>query len=77
MWMGILAAGWRIYLVYHDSAVNYADTEEALKSVPDSFRGGKFWPGRRKNFRTVFRIVLPSAVPGILAGIILAVGGLW
>ena len=48
-------------------------TEEALKSVPDSFREGRFGLGAGK-LRTVFRIVLPSAVPGILAGIILAVG---
>lgn len=48
-------------------------TEEALKSVPDSFREGSFGLGAGK-LRTVFRIVLPSAVPGILAGIILAVG---
>ena len=48
-------------------------SEEALKSVPDSFREGSFGLGA-VNLRTVFRIVLPSAVPGILAGIILAVG---
>ena len=48
-------------------------TEEALKSVPDSFREGSFGLGAGK-LRTVFRIVLPSAVPGILAGIILAGG---
>ena len=48
-------------------------TEEALKSVPDSFREGSFGLGAGK-LRTVFRIVLPSAVPGILAGVILAVG---
>ena len=43
-------------------------TEEALKAVPDSYREGSFGLG------TVFRIVLPSAVPGILAGVILAIG---
>lgn len=48
-------------------------TEEALKAVPDSFREGSFGLGAGK-LRTVFRIVLPSAVPGILAGVILAVG---
>ncbi|WP_138263496.1 phosphate ABC transporter permease PstA [[Clostridium] hylemonae] len=48
-------------------------TEEALRSVPDSFREGSFGLGAGK-LRTVFRIVLPSAVPGILAGVILAVG---
>ena len=48
-------------------------TEEALKSVPDSFREGSFGLGAGR-LRTVFRIVLPSAVPGILSGIILSVG---
>lgn len=48
-------------------------TEEALKSVPDSYREGSFGLGAGR-LRTVFTIVLPSAVPGILAGIILAVG---
>ena len=48
-------------------------TEEALKSVPDSYREGSFGLGAGK-LRTVFWIVLPSAVPGILAGVILAVG---
>ena len=48
-------------------------TEEALKSVPDSYREGSFGLGAGK-LRTVFRIVLPAAMPGILAGIILSVG---
>ena len=48
-------------------------TEEALKAVPDSYREGRFGLGAGK-LRTVFCIVLPSAVPGILAGVILAVG---
>lgn len=48
-------------------------TEEALVAVPDTFREASFGLGAGK-LRTVFRIVLPSAVPGILAGVILAVG---
>ena len=48
-------------------------TEEALKSVPDSYREGSFGLGAGK-LRTIFRIVLPSAVSGILAGVILAIG---
>jgi len=48
-------------------------TEEALKSVSDSFREGSFGLGAGR-LRTVFRIVLPSAIPGILAGVILAIG---
>ncbi len=48
-------------------------TEEALKAVPDSYREGSFGLGAGR-LRTVFQVVLPSAVPGILAGVILAVG---
>lgn len=48
-------------------------TEEALISVPMSFREGSFGLGAGR-LRTVFRIVLPSAVPGILSGVILAIG---
>ena len=48
-------------------------TEEALIAVPDLYREGSFGLGAGK-LRTVFRIVLPSAIPGILAGVILAVG---
>ena len=48
-------------------------TEEALKAVPDSYREGSFGLGAGK-LRTVFKIVLPSAVPGILSGIILGIG---
>lgn len=48
-------------------------TEEALKSVPDSFREASFGLGAGR-LRTVFKAVLPSAVPGILAGVILAIG---
>ena len=48
-------------------------TEEALMAVPDSYREGSFGLGAGK-LRTVFRVVLPSAVPGILSGVILATG---
>ena len=48
-------------------------TEEALLSVPDSYREGSFGLGAGK-LRTIFKIVLPSAVPGILSGVILATG---
>ena len=48
-------------------------TEEALKSIPDTYREGSFGLGAGK-LRTVFKIVLPSATPGILAGIVLSVG---
>ena len=48
-------------------------TEEALMAVPDSFREGSFGLGAGK-LRTIFKIILPSAVPGILSGVILSVG---
>ena len=48
-------------------------TEEALLTVPDSYREGSYGLGSGK-LRTIMRIILPSAMPGILAGIILAVG---
>lgn len=48
-------------------------TEEALKSVPDSFREGSFGLGAGR-LRTIFKVVLPSSVPGILSGIILSIG---
>lgn len=48
-------------------------TEEALLAVPGTYREGSFGLGAGK-LRTIFTIVLPSAVPGILSGVILAVG---
>lgn len=48
-------------------------TEEALKAVPDSYREGSYGLGAGK-LRTVFSVVLPSAIPGILAGVILGIG---
>lgn len=47
--------------------------EEALLAVPDAYREGSFGLGAGR-LRTTFRVVLPSAIPGILAGVILAVG---
>lgn len=48
-------------------------TEEALQTVPDSFREGSFGLGAGK-LRTVFRVILPTAISGILSGVILAIG---
>jgi phosphate transport system permease protein len=48
-------------------------TENALLSVPDSFREGSFALGAGK-LRTIFSIVLPAAMPGILSGVILSIG---
>ncbi len=48
-------------------------TEEALVAVPKSYREGSFGLGAGK-LRTIFRIVLPAAMPGIFSGIVLSVG---
>lgn len=48
-------------------------SEEALLSVPDSYREASLGLGAGK-LRTIFKIVLPSAVPGILSGVVLATG---
>ena len=48
-------------------------TEEALKSIPDSFREGSLALGATK-FQTIAFVVLPTALPGILTSVILAVG---
>ncbi|MEG1810694.1 MAG: phosphate ABC transporter permease PstA [Clostridia bacterium] len=48
-------------------------TEEALIAVPDAYREGSFGLGAGR-LRTVFKVVLPSAVPGILTGVILGIG---
>lgn len=48
-------------------------TQEALQAVPDSLREGSFGLGAGR-VRTIFHIVLPGAMPGILSGILLSIG---
>lgn len=48
-------------------------SEEALLAVPDAYREASFGLGAGK-LRTVFCVVLPAAIPGILSGVILATG---
>lgn len=48
-------------------------TEEALRAVPDSYREASLGLGATK-FQTIFRVVLPAAMPGILTGGILGIG---
>lgn len=76
----VIALGWKLSFI--GGAITLAimvlptimrTTEEALKAVPDSFREGSFGLGAGK-LRTIFKIVLPSAVPGILSGVILSIG---
>ena len=76
----VIALGWHYSLMA--GAVTLAimilpliirTTEEALISVPDTYREGSFGLGAGK-LHTIFRLILPCAVPGILAGVILAIG---
>lgn len=48
-------------------------TEEALFAVPDVYREASFGLGAGK-LRTIFKVILPCAVPGILSGVILSTG---
>ncbi len=48
-------------------------TEEALKTVPGSYREGSFALGATK-LTTITRVILPSAIPGILTAVILSIG---
>ena len=48
-------------------------TEEALLAVPNSYREGSFGLGAGK-IRTIFKIIVPTAIPGILSVVILAIG---
>lgn len=50
-----------------------SSSEEAIKAVPDMYREGSLGLGATR-LRTVFTIVLPTAMPGILSGVILAIG---
>jgi len=48
-------------------------TEEALKAVPDAYRSGSLALGATK-LQTIFRVVLPAALPNIFTGLILSIG---
>lgn len=48
-------------------------TEEALKAVPREYREGSYALGASK-FRTIFKVILPTAIPGILSATILTIG---
>lgn len=69
--MSILAGAFTLAIMVLPVIMRTA--EEALMSVPDSFREGSFGLGAGK-LRTILNVVLPPAVPGILAGVILATG---
>ncbi|MDD6396105.1 MAG: phosphate ABC transporter permease PstA [Firmicutes bacterium] len=76
----VVAAGWGYSLLA--GAITLAimvlpliirTTEEALLAVPDTYREGSFGLGAGK-LRTIFKIIVPSAMPGILSGVILSIG---
>ena len=76
----VTALGWGMSLLAGSLTVSIMilpliirTTEEALIAVPDMYREASYGLGAGR-LRTVFRVVLPSAVPGILAGVILATG---
>lgn len=67
----ILAGGLTVALMILPTVVK--TTEEALKTVPHSYREGSLALGASK-FATIMKVVLPSAVPGILTGIVFSTG---
>ncbi len=67
----ILAGSLTISLMLLPTVVR--STEESLKSVQDGLREGSLALGAGK-LRTIFKIVLPSALPGITSAILLAMG---
>lgn len=76
----VTALGWRLSLLAGAFTLAIMilplimrSTEEALLAVPDLYREGSFGLGAGR-LRTVFKVVLPSAMPGVLAGVILAIG---
>ena len=75
VWFGnkisILAGSFTISLMLLPVVVR--STEESLRSVDDSLREGSFALGAGK-VRTIFKIVLPSALPGIMSAVILSMG---
>ena len=72
--MGIFHSGRCFYHVHYDSSADYENDRRGVKN-PYLIHTGKevFGLGAGK-LRTIFRIVLPAAVPGIMAGVILAIG---
>lgn len=61
------------YASCYDSTFNFKKHRGSLKSVPLSFREASFALGAGK-LCAIFIIILPAAIPGILAGVILSIG---
>ncbi len=69
--MSIIAASLTLTIIVLPVIIR--TTEEALKTVPGSYREGSLALGTTK-LQTLYKVILPSAMPGILSGIILSVG---
>jgi phosphate transport system permease protein len=70
--MGVSIAAGALTLGAMSLPVIIGSTEEALKSVPDTYREASLGLGATK-WQTIWRVVLPSALPGILTGAILGI----
>lgn len=71
MGMSIMAASMTLTIMILPVIIR--TTEEALKTVPRSYREGSLALGTTK-LQTLYKVILPSAMPGILSGIILSMG---
>src|SRR5690606_14360653 len=69
--MSIIAASLRLTIIVLPVVIR--TTEEALKTVPRSYREGSLALGTTK-LQTLYKVILPSAIPGILSRIILSIG---
>ena len=69
--MSIIAASLTLTIIVLPVIIR--TTEEALKTVPATYREGSLALGTTK-LQTLYKVILPSAMPGILSGIILSIG---
>lgn len=69
--MSILAASLTLTIIVLPVIIR--TTEESLKTVPPTYREGSFALGTTR-LQTLYKVILPSAMPGILSGIILSIG---
>lgn len=69
--MGVSILAGALTLGIMSLPVIISSTEESLKSVPDTYREASLGLGATK-WQTIYKVVLPSALPGILTGTILA-----
>ena len=67
----ILSGGLTVAIIILSTIIR--STEEALKTVPSTYREASLGLGATK-FQTLYKVILPSAIPGILSGVILSIG---